>query len=85
MVLPMRDPEPSRLVWDSTASNWTTVRDAWQPWIAPLRRFLVGDDELSAAAAANGLCWNERDDTCKQQRRQHILSRLSTVHHFVVG
>ena len=49
-------------LWDSTASNWTTVRDAWKPWIDPLRSFLSGDDEVSAAAAANGLCWNERDD-----------------------
>lgn len=48
-------------LWDSTARNWTTVREAWQPWIAPLRRFLKGEDAQNAQSAAAGLCWNERD------------------------
>ena len=47
-------------LWDSTAANWTVVREAWQPWIVPLRSFLKGEDTENAAAAAAGLCWDER-------------------------
>jgi len=46
-------------LWDSTASNFSTVEQAWRPFVQPLRAFLAGDDGANAeSAGARPLCWN---------------------------
>lgn len=59
-------------LWDSTASNWSVVEEAWRPWVKPLRAFLSGVDPSpqEGSPGTTGepqLCWNSSAERATQQ------------------